>query len=287
MGKREDEARALASSSAPYERCKAARRKKCPPDVLVALTSDSHSYVAKLAWGHPGLPEAQLWKGVNSIAAIYREGGMINWAHPLVGIISNPSLTSDMILKANLDLLLSHPNFPQNEMERVCREGTVHDKKILATNRSLTPQAQILLATDKVTAVRIAISRNTNINNDTAAILAEDKSPVVLRNIIKHPSIQSKKDTIVVKLKGKRKGLASSMVIARYTKDPEDLKAAVANGEYGVAWSALQNEKVTEEVLETACYNKNKWIRSMAADHEACPEEGRIAATLLGRYGTK
>lgn len=269
-----------ASSSSIWERCKAARSRRCPEELLETLRNDTDRGVRVNAL----INKKTSLEILRPVVAYWAANEQQNC---LLRIMCRDDLTLDIlriIETFHPEEVLQYPLYPEEDKLRAAREGRIGERRKLARSKVLSQEIQDILVYDPSPSVRRALAGNKRISAATARTLMNDSSVTVLRNVISHPAVAEYKQDITNKIRQQwRGGRASAIAIAQHSSDPQQVAEAFDSSQEDtyVVSIALKNPLLDEERVEKACYHANPYLRNLAAEHPNCTEDGQIVVALL------
>ena len=255
---------------------KAVRHKDCPVDVLLEAIEPmgfaGHiSTVGLSAIKHPMFPAEELAR-----LALHERGGN-NWYlgtslfphRNLPGYVVEQVLdeyygkmsagASEEALRKTLNTwdlsaLLRRENCPARFLPLFERHSVDTVRQGVALNPNCPPDMQMRFARDSKASVRAAVAKNPNL------------APEVQEYLRANPKGQHVQAALI------RKGVTPETLL-----DPGSVSSHTP-----LVRRALARHSEDPATLERLAYDESASIRARAARNEACPEEGQIAAALLG-----
>lgn len=271
-----EDIRALVFSADAWRRARGAGYRRCPADLLDRLvTADPDEHVRSVAAANPKLPAEARSRILTAAEASadpvhgYRPEMAVGSParalyFTLTGLARNPAMTTGELRRLLAlssrspfsQAVLTHPNCPSEFLARCAAASAPYLRALAATHPALDPGTARRLAADPFAKVRIGLLRN----KEVSQALIDSRVPVendikVLQVLVTRCSDPVRQQA-VDKLAARSRARASKWLVARTSRDPDQLTGL--------------------------CLDSTAWVRRAAAGNPVTPEEAQVAAALLG-----
>lgn len=224
----------LASDSDRDVRQAVAANLATPPEVLERLVGDENEEVRTLAAANPNVPAGVLELLARAEAQdaalppqeLGRMASFSEWARRIAA---------------------SHPNAPQETLERCQADSDWHTRLAVARNPKASPEILSALATDSDPDVRQAVARHPNTPQDFLERLSSDDQPDVRAQVLQNPALPP---FLIAKLAADDHWKVRQAVAASPLTPPEWLTHLAQDSDRDVRQAVADNPQVPEEALE-------------------------------------
>ncbi len=292
-----EELRSFAQSGERKQILIAAKDPRCPVEELVRLAEKSDSYTSRTALANPSLPLDTVASRV-AWAMVREKNRYGSWRYRSESILIEASERRDLTPEI-LDLMegylpaLQHPNLSIERMRRVVAENKESECIVLARNKNLPQEIQSFFVRHPKLPVRKAFAINPSMTDETARLMKADRSPIVLRKLLRNKRALAYQAEIADRLAGKTRGEQTNRALAKYSHNTEvvaevlEAELSRASGKYDptLIQNAMKNPHLDEEFIEQKSYSPNAKIRDFAAKHPKATDETRVVVALLRETG--
>ena len=268
--------RAKAASGNEAARRRVAQHPDCPPDLLLEMWREDEDQdyrsgrPGRAAIRNPNFPVAELSEIALTKLSIYSSScfAVLNPSLPASVVKTLLSYSSEgrpagstaqrspsrvMVGGWETARLLAHPNCPVEVIREWQDTDRYYMRAGIAQNINCPPDLLIRYARDKALSVRAGVAANPSSPDEALALVARNaKGGVMVALLERGINV----DEITAHAVAGNAATNVRRAVAAMTEDPE--------------------------VLTQMSMDRSRWVRTRVVKNEACPDEGRVAATLMG-----